>query len=357
MSEPLKYAPVGVVSKAPLCGLFGESGGGKTETALRLARGFAGSTGKIAILDSDAGRSGYHKDIIPGGFDQCIMHPPFSPERYAEAVAEAEKAGYKALVIDCFSDEWAGPGGYLEQKELAAEKMAGGQEFKLDACRFAAIARVKPIHNRLIAQLSLSPMPIILCFQGKKKTRMVKTEVQGKDGGPTRTKNTPTQDEEISAIQESGIVYKCLFAGEVYAREEQIAGRSAMVGGYFRCIKYTVGHVLDLLPKDNEKFTIEHGAGIIAWCMGKEGAATTAATPDKRLELWKVLCGLTADIRGKDKASANHNLEVWLINIGCLKAGETLANLTADNLPGIISDVKINLAEMKQAKEEGALPV
>ena len=351
MSEPLKYAPVGVVSKAPLCGLFGESGGGKTETALRLARGFAGPTGKIAILDSDAGRSGYHKDIIPGGFDQCIMHPPFSPERYAEAVAEAEKAGYKALVIDCFSDEWAGPGGYLEQKEIVAEKMADGQDFKLDACRFAAIARVKPIHNRLIAQLSLSPMPIILCFQGKKKTRMVKTEVV-KDGA-TRTKNTPTQDEEVSAIQESGIIYKCLFAGEVYAREEQVAGRTAMVGGYFRCIKYTVGHVLDLLPKDNEKFTIEHGAAIIAWCMGQGASSVQTPTVDPALAaLFKELRGLTVAITGKG-VDANAKLEAYLKEKGIITATDTLKQaLTVATLPDIIAKVKINLAEMKEAQGE-----
>jgi hypothetical protein len=50
---------------------------------------------------------------------------PFSPARYSEAIAAADKAGYPVIVVDSFSHEWAGDGGVLDMQEAELDRMAG----------------------------------------------------------------------------------------------------------------------------------------------------------------------------------------------------------------------------------------
>lgn len=78
-----------------LFAVAGASGSGKTFSALLLARGIANGTGKIAVIDTEAGRAlhyapkpGEQADHTKGTFN--FMHldfqPPFAPERYIEAI-------------------------------------------------------------------------------------------------------------------------------------------------------------------------------------------------------------------------------------------------------------------------------
>ena len=41
--------------------------------------------------------------------------PPFSPEKYIEALQLCEKEGMEVIIIDSISHEWEGIGGILEQ--------------------------------------------------------------------------------------------------------------------------------------------------------------------------------------------------------------------------------------------------
>src|SRR6187551_3523827 len=98
-----------------LVGLSGASGSGKTYTAMRLASGIAGDK-PFAVIDTEAGRAKHYADMFR--FDHGDLAPPFTPQRYAEAIAAADGAGYAAIVVDSMSHEWAGDGGVLEQHEL-----------------------------------------------------------------------------------------------------------------------------------------------------------------------------------------------------------------------------------------------
>ena len=84
----------------PLIGFYAESGGGKTHSALLLARGFVGPQGRICMIETEQGRGEAFVDMIPGGYDVRPMRDNFSPKSYNEALREVEKEGFDALIID-----------------------------------------------------------------------------------------------------------------------------------------------------------------------------------------------------------------------------------------------------------------
>lgn len=102
-----------------LLSLAGQSGSGKTFSALRLAKGMA-PAGKIAFIDTEARRALHYA----GQFDfmHYDMRGPFRPERFVEAVHAAEAAGAEVIIIDSFSHCYDGIGGVLEWAEELSEQ-------------------------------------------------------------------------------------------------------------------------------------------------------------------------------------------------------------------------------------------
>ena len=99
----------------PTIAITGPTGSGKTFSALRLATGIGKEMGKpIALIDTENGSASLYSDHFE--FDTLNITPPFTTEKYIQAINDAEKAGYCALVIDSITHAWAGEGGLLEQK-------------------------------------------------------------------------------------------------------------------------------------------------------------------------------------------------------------------------------------------------
>ena len=85
--------------------LAGPSGSGKTYTALRLAMGIAKKMGKkVAAIDTENGRIRYYANEFD--FDDMQLEPPYTPEKYNEAIDEAVGGGYGVLIIDSITHEW-----------------------------------------------------------------------------------------------------------------------------------------------------------------------------------------------------------------------------------------------------------
>lgn len=99
----------------PTIAITGPTGSGKTMSALRMAAGIAKATGKrFAVIDTENGSASLYSDLFD--FDTLNITPPFTTEKYIQAITDAEKGGYAALVIDSITHAWAGEGGLLEQK-------------------------------------------------------------------------------------------------------------------------------------------------------------------------------------------------------------------------------------------------
>lgn len=256
MNTPITFRPAVRQSVKLLIGLLGASGGGKTESALKLGRGIVGPNGKLALADTENGRGELCYDRVPGGYLYLPMNPPFHPLSYCEVIDAAEKAGIDCLCIDSATHEWTGEGGYLDLKEEALERMAGQDWKKREKCAMAAAGQVKPkTHAKFYARVCRSSMTIILCFRGKQKVQMGK----GTDG-----KTTIEKDDHMSAIQDSELIFEMLIAGEVFAVETN----GVPVGGYFRTVKYSHPSIPPLLPKAGEQVSVSHGEAISKWARG-----------------------------------------------------------------------------------------
>lgn len=93
--------------------MTGPTGSGKTWSALRLVKGLGGKT---AFIDTENKSASLYADHFD--FDVLDLSPPFTTEKYIDAINQAEKAGYQNIIIDSLTHAWAGEGGLLEQKSL-----------------------------------------------------------------------------------------------------------------------------------------------------------------------------------------------------------------------------------------------
>lgn len=138
--------------------LTGPSGSGKTYGALLLANGLGG---KIALIDTEKGSASLYSHIAE--FDVLELLPPYSPERFIEAVKAAEKMGYETLIIDSITHEWSGSGGCLELvDEIAKSKYKGNS--------WSAWNDLTPRHKDFIDSILQSKMHVIATMRSKTET-------------------------------------------------------------------------------------------------------------------------------------------------------------------------------------------
>lgn len=155
--------------------LEGASGSGKTYSALLLAKSLGD---KIAVIDTEKGSASLYDKLTD--FDTCELAPPFTPEKYIAAIAEAEKQDYDVLIIDSITHEWSGKGGCLD-----LQAALGG--------RYQDWAKVTPRHNAFIDAILQSNLHIIATARtktdyettnnnGKMKVEKVGLKTEQRDG-------------------------------------------------------------------------------------------------------------------------------------------------------------------------------
>ncbi|WP_019669920.1 AAA family ATPase [Eudoraea adriatica] len=85
--------------------LQGSSGSGKTYSSLLIAKGLLGGNfTKTAIIDTENRSADLYAHL--GNYNVVSMDPPYSPERYIEAIEVCEKAGMEVIIIDSISHCW-----------------------------------------------------------------------------------------------------------------------------------------------------------------------------------------------------------------------------------------------------------
>lgn len=149
--------------------LTGPSGSGKTYSALLLAKGLGG---RIAVIDTEHESASLYAGLpeMPE-FETLNLAPPFTPERFTQAVAAAEKAGFSTVILDSITHEWNGSGGCLELvDEIARAKFKGNS--------WSAWSEINPRHRDFLDALLRSPLHIIATMRSKTET--AQTEENGR---------------------------------------------------------------------------------------------------------------------------------------------------------------------------------
>lgn len=133
--------------------LQGPSGSGKTYSALLLAFGLTNDWKSIAVIDTENHSADLYAHLGP--YNVLDLSPPFSPERYIEAIKACEKQGIKVLIIDSISHEWDGVGGILD----IHGNMMGNS--------FTNWAKVTPRHNAFVQTILQSNIHTICTIRSK----------------------------------------------------------------------------------------------------------------------------------------------------------------------------------------------
>lgn len=161
-----------------LVALYGASGSGKTFSMIRLLKGFERISKKPTyIICTEEGRvlhyapeAGQKADgVSTFDFVYVKFEPPFTSERYAEAVDYCIKQGAGQIGVDSGSHEWEGEGGVLERQYDTALRMAKGDVGRMEAMNMPAWNAVKKPHNALRMKLGRSPVHQVWCFRAKEK--------------------------------------------------------------------------------------------------------------------------------------------------------------------------------------------
>jgi len=141
--------------------LTGPSGSGKTWGALQIARGLGG---RCVVIDTEEGSSDLYDHLHD--FDVIDLKPPFTPERYIEAITAAEDAGYEVIIVDSVTHCWSGPGGCLELLEDVAKAQFRGNTW-------SAFSVITPRWRAFVDKLLRSPAHVICSGRSKTETAQV----------------------------------------------------------------------------------------------------------------------------------------------------------------------------------------
>lgn len=334
-SKPLILKPASRQGIIPLLGIWGGTGGGKTESALRLARGIAGPKGRLGVVDTESKRANYYADTIPGSFNSIDFDAPYSPERYIECLDLLERNA-DVGVVDSISHCWEGPDGILDLHEQTLDRMLKekkdnwGERERLNwpAWRGPKLRWV-PLRNRLLSM----KIPLIICFRGKNKSHMVK----GADN-----KNTVVTDQTTSPIFEKDFIFEMHVAMEMFQKD----GRGGFVRFPMPYAKTSHRDIRALLPKSEiEQISIEHGAALAKWCATPSGPGMTpesgnlspkSGTDDPRKALKQELWNLTTTVHNKNPAA----LLQFLHDENIITDEESLDSLGEARLKQVIEAVK-----------------
>jgi hypothetical protein len=171
----------------------GPSGAGKTYTALIAATAIADG-GKIAVIDTERGSASLYSDKF--NFDVLELNT-FSPQLYIDAINEAEKAGYKVIVIDSLSHAWEGEGGVLDMHEDATNRSTSKNSY-------TAWAKVTPLQRELVDAMLQSPSHVIATMRSKMDY------IQVEEGGKKEVKKVG-----MAPIQRQGMEYEFTIVGDM----------------------------------------------------------------------------------------------------------------------------------------------
>jgi hypothetical protein len=167
--------------------LSGPSGSGKTYSALLIASGIV-PLAKVAVIDTESGSANLYANL--GGYSVLSLTPPYTPQKYMDAIHAAEQEGFELIIIDSLSHAWNGEGGILDQQGKAADSKYRGNSW-------AAWREFTPIYNQLVETILHSKCHVIATMRSKTEY------MQNDSGGKKRIVKVGA-----APIQRDGIEYE-----------------------------------------------------------------------------------------------------------------------------------------------------
>jgi hypothetical protein len=251
--------------------LTGPSGSGKTWGALMIAKGLGG---RIAVIDTEKGSASLYCDLVD--FDALELSPPYSPERYVEAIKAAEAAGYDVIIIDSTTHEWSGTGGCLELNEETARAKFRGNTW-------SAWNETTPRHRAFIDAMLQSSAHIIAT--GRSKTETAQTE----EGGRKKVVKLGMKTEQREGFEyEFTVVLDLVHDGHFAIASKD---RTRLFIGDPRPISEETGASL--------RQWLESGANVGPWYADYLSGIESATTRDELSDAWgtaKEACRLKSDM-------------------------------------------------------------
>lgn len=239
----------------------GESGAGKTLTALYFGYGLANyNAKKLGFLDCDNRRGRLYAKKLPNQekFWIADLTPPYSPERFIEAIEAFQTAGVEVLVIDPASYEWDGIGGCLDI-------------FRTLTTNADKWGIIKPRHSAFVKFMLQSPMHIICCLRAKEKTKIEKVWNEEKKKNENKYTSMGVQ-----VIQEKN--FKFELTASLLLHDE----------GQQQTILKCPGELKPFLGRGTGYITAEDGKAVRDWI-------DAGGTLDPEIDRWRDICINTAD--------------------------------------------------------------
>jgi hypothetical protein len=220
-SAPLRReftsAPAVRVNVPLLIGLYGETFGGKTFSALRLAVGIQRVTGgSIKFIDTENGRAKHYADRFR--FTHIPFGPPHGSLDYLAVIDYADSLGPGPTIIDSASHEHEGEGGYLDFHDKEVQRLVTSGGFSSEnAAEWPAWNRPARARQKLHTKVSQLGGNFIFCFRAKDKTAKDK-ENKVKQLGTMPIAGAFLYEMTLMALLENGArgvpTWKTEFAGE-----------------------------------------------------------------------------------------------------------------------------------------------
>lgn len=202
-----KYRPAVRSESHVVGGIYGKSGAGKTYSLLLMGRGIVGPKGKLAMADTEGGRGELFADLPElGGYQYEEIAPPFTAQKYIDAIEHAEANGVECLVIDSASHVWEGEGGVIDQAR-ASEKASG-------KAGLHNWNKPKQDLNRLVLKIMRTRVHLLIGLRAKRKSHQLEVTEQG------RRKTKVIRDGFYSPKMDEDFVSELLFSAEIIGLDD-----------------------------------------------------------------------------------------------------------------------------------------
>lgn len=178
--------------------LQGSAGSGKTFSSLLIAKGLSqGDFSKVAIIDTENGSADLYAHL--GNYNVLSLRPPFTPQKYVEAIEVCEKADMQVIIIDSISHCWD----YLLDYHSS---LAGNS--------FTNWAKIKPLEKLFVDKILQSQAHIIATMRTKQDYVL-----NQKDG-----KFIP-EKVGLKAVQRDGLDYEFTLVFDVDSKHFAVASK------------------------------------------------------------------------------------------------------------------------------------